>query len=92
MPDAEVTRVCSATYVLLKYNWHLDSIDNEAVVDLELQSVKKYWRHAAQVVDELSHLQDFLLAFAMFVNEPYGNYDQKMQLDKCLRFRQDRDH
>ena len=41
-PDAEVTRICSATNLLLKYNWHLDPTDNEAAVDLGLQSVKKY--------------------------------------------------
>ena len=87
MPDAEVTRVCSAINVLLKYNWYLDPTDNEADVDLGLRSVKKYWRRAAQVADELSHLQDFLSALAVFVNKARGNYDQKMQLDKRLRFR-----
>ncbi len=61
-------------------------------MDLGLQSVKKYWRHAAQVADELSHLQDFLPTLAVFVNEAYINYNQKMQLDKRLRFRRDRDH
>ena len=91
-PDAEVTRVCSATNVLLKYDWHLDPTDNEAAVDLGLQSVKKYWRRAAQVADELSHLQDFLPALAVFINEACGDYNQKMQLDKRLRFRQDRDY
>ena len=55
-PDAEVTRICSATNLLLKYNCHLDPTDNEAAVDLGLQSVKKYWRHAAQVVDKFSPL------------------------------------
>ncbi len=35
-PDAEVTRVCSATNILLKYNWHLNPTDNEATVDLGL--------------------------------------------------------
>ncbi len=56
-------------------------MDDEAVVDLGLRSVKKYWRHAAQVADELSHLQDFLPALAVFVNEARRDYDQKMQLD-----------
>ena len=92
MPDAEVTRVCSATNILLKYNWHLDLTDNKAVVNLRLLSIKKYWRRAAQVVDKLSHLPDFLPALAMFVNEARGNYDQKIQLNKRLRFRRDRDH
>ena len=40
--DAEVMRVWNATNVLLKYNWHLDPIDNEAAIDLGLQSIKKY--------------------------------------------------
>ena len=43
-------------------------------------------------MDELSHLLDFLPALALFVNKARGNYDQKIQLDKRLRFRQDRDH
>ena len=42
MPDVEVTRVCSAINVLLKYNWHLNPINNETAINLELQSVKKY--------------------------------------------------
>ena len=41
-PDAEVTRVCSATNVLLKYNWHFDLTENEATMDPRLQSIKKY--------------------------------------------------
>ena len=91
-PNTEVTRICSTTNVLLKYNWHLDLTDNEAAIDLGLQSVNKYWRHAAQVADKLSYLSDFLPAFAVFVNETRGNYDQKIQLDKCLRFRRDKNH
>ena len=78
--------------MLLKYDWHLDSIDNEVAVDLGLRSIKKYWRRTAQVADEFSHLQDFFLVLAVFVNEARGDYDQKMQLDKHLRIRQDRDH
>ena len=35
-PDAEVTQVCSTTNVLLKYNWYLDPMENEAAVDLRL--------------------------------------------------------
>ncbi len=46
-PDAEVTRVCSATNLLLKYNWHLNPMDNEAAMNLRLQTVKKYWQCAA---------------------------------------------
>ncbi len=90
-PDAEVTWICSATNVLLKYNWHLNRTDDKAAVDLGLRSVKKYWRCAAQVADELSHLQDFFLALAVFVNKACRDYDQKTQLDKRLRFRRDKD-
>ena len=46
-PDAEVTRVCNTTNVLLKYNLHLDLMDNETTIDLRLQSVKNYCRHLA---------------------------------------------
>ena len=92
IPDPEVTWVCSTTNVLLKYNQYLDLTDNEAIVDLRLQSVKKFWRRAAQVADELSHLPDFLFALAVFVNKTRSDYDQKIQLDKRLRFKRDKDH
>lgn len=42
IPDIKVTRVCSIINNLLNYNGYLNPIDNKAVVDLELQSVKKY--------------------------------------------------
>ena len=41
-PNAEIMQLCSITNVLLKYNWHLNLTDNEAAINLELQSVKKY--------------------------------------------------
>lgn len=43
IPDTKVTQVCSTTNMLLKYNQHQNPTNNEAVVDLGLQSVKKYW-------------------------------------------------
>ena len=46
----------------------------------------------AQVVDELSHFQDFLPALAVFMNETCGNYDQKIQLNERLNCRQDKDY
>ncbi len=33
-PDVEIMRVCNATNILLKHNWHLNLMDDEAVVDL----------------------------------------------------------
>ncbi len=75
MPNANITQVCSATNIVLKYNWHLNPTDDEAVVDLELQSVKKYWRRMTQIVDELNYFPDFLPALAMFMNEAHINYD-----------------
>ena len=60
---------------MLKYNYYLDLMDNEAAVDLRLQNVKKYWRHAAQVMDKLCYFEDFFSALAMFVNKAYGNYN-----------------
>ena len=53
-------------------------MDNEAAIDLGLQSIKKYWRRAAQIADELNHLLDFFLALAMFVNKACGYYNQKI--------------
>ena len=55
-PDAKITQVCSTTNILLKYNWHLNLMDNEVAVYLGLQSNKKYWRLAVHVVDKLGHL------------------------------------
>ena len=92
MPNMEVTQKCNATNVLLKYNWYLNPTDDEVVVNLELQSIKKYWRYAIQVADELSHLQDLLPTLIMFVNKAHSNYNQKMQLDKCLRFKQNKNY
>ncbi len=43
----------------------------------DCKGIKKYWRHAAQVVDELSHLKDFLPTLAIFIDEAYRDYDQK---------------
>lgn len=34
IPHAKITRVCSTTNVLQKYNLYLNLMDNEAVVDL----------------------------------------------------------
>ena len=77
-PNVEVTWVCSATNILLKYNWHLDPIDDKVAIDLGLQSIKKYWRHMAQVVDELSHHPDFLSVFTVFMNKACSDYNQKI--------------
>lgn len=87
--NAEVTRICSATNILLKYNCPLNLIYNKAAVNLELLDVEKYWKRTAQVTDKLDHLQDFFRALAMFVNEAQTNYKGKMQLEERLRFRRD---
>ncbi len=36
MPNAEAMRVCNAVNILLKYNWHLNPMDNEVAINLEL--------------------------------------------------------
>lgn len=41
-PDTEIMRVCSVINILLKYNWHLNSTNNKAIINLRLQNVKKY--------------------------------------------------
>ncbi len=69
----------------------MNSTDNKTTIDLGLQSIKKYWRRTVQVADKLSHLQDFVPTLAVFVNKACVDYDQKMQLNKRWRFRQDRD-
>lgn len=42
MLNAEVTQICNATNVLLKYNWYLNLINNEVAIDIVLQSINKY--------------------------------------------------
>lgn len=40
--DAKIMQVWSAINFLLKYNWHLNFMDNKAMVDLELRKIEKY--------------------------------------------------
>lgn len=56
MPDIKVTRIYNTINILLKYNWYLDLINNKVAIDLELQSIKKYWKPVAQILDEHSYL------------------------------------
>lgn len=43
MANIKVTEVCDATNVLLKYNLHLNFIDdNKIALELEMASIKKY--------------------------------------------------
>lgn len=67
MPDVDIMQVLSVTNILLEYNWYLNFRDNKVCVDLGLQNNKKYWRYIAEVVDELSYIQDFFLALIIFV-------------------------
>lgn len=89
--DTEVTQVCRTTNIVLKYNQHINLTNNKAAIDLRLQSIKKYQRCLTQIADKLSHFQDFFSIFTIFVNEACINFNEKIQLDKYLRFRQDRD-
>lgn len=61
MPDIEVIQLCSITNILLRYNWHLDPIDKKTIVDLGLQSVKKYQRCAIQIANKFSYFKNFFL-------------------------------
>lgn len=45
--DIEIIQICSITNVLLKYNCHLNYTNDKGDIDLGLQNVKKYWKHAA---------------------------------------------
>lgn len=92
MPIAEVIYAYSATNVFLKYGWVVSCKDNNAALEFELLKVEKYWKYAAQVMDKLNNLQDFILALVIFVQKTQANYNGKMQWDKQMRFRQDIDH
>lgn len=42
MLDIEVIWVSNITNVLPKYNWYLNLTNNETIMNLELQNIKKY--------------------------------------------------
>lgn len=47
MPNAEVSmQVCNTSNILLKYNWHLNLTNKDTIMDLGLQSIKKYKKRA----------------------------------------------
>lgn len=46
----------------------------------------------AQVVNELYNLHNFLFALAVFINKVGTNYNQNIQQEKRLRFKQDKNH
>ena len=52
-------------------------MDNEAIVNSELQNVKKYWRYAVEVADKHNYFEDFLFIFAIFVNKAHVNYNKR---------------
>lgn len=41
MLNVKITQIGSTTNILLKYNQHLDFIDNKTAIDLQLQNNKK---------------------------------------------------
>lgn len=91
MPDIEITQECSVTNVLLRYNLQ-NSMNNEITSDLGMQSVKKYQKFTAQIIDKLSHLYNIFLTLAVLFNKTAGNYDQIIQVDKPLRFEQNKNY
>lgn len=44
-------------------------------MDIRLQIVKKYWRHAIQIADKLNYSQDFFCALTVFTNKTDNNYN-----------------
>ena len=44
-------QIYSIINFMLKYNWYLNLMDNETVIDLGLQNIKKYQRYIAQLTD-----------------------------------------
>lgn len=46
----------------------------------------------AQISNKFTYFHDFFFIFTIFVNKVCGKYNQKIQLDKCLIFRQDKNH
>lgn len=92
MANIKATRVCNATNTLLKYNWHFDPIDIEAAIELGLQSIENYQKYAIQIAKKFSHFQDFNHAFTVFINKACSNYNQKIQLNRRLTFKQAKDY
>lgn len=42
MSNKKITQICNLTNMLLKYNWHLNLINNEITINLKQQNIKKY--------------------------------------------------
>lgn len=55
MPNIEIMQICHAINIFLKYDNHLNFMDNKAIMCLELQNVKKHWRYMAQVKDKINY-------------------------------------
>lgn len=70
-----------------KYKQSLNYKDNKIVINLRLQSIKKYQKYIAQIENKLSNLSDFFFAFVIFVNKSRINYIEKIQFKKHLRFK-----
>lgn len=46
IPITKVVQICSIINIWLKYGWPLNHRDNKAIVNLELQDMKIYWKLA----------------------------------------------
>ncbi len=53
---AKGTKVLSAIDLGSKHNWAISNDDIDATEDLGLTGIKKYWRHADQIQDEVDSL------------------------------------
>ncbi len=53
---AEVAKVLSAIDLGSKHSWTISNTDIDAAGDLGLISIKKYWRRAGQIQDEVDWL------------------------------------
>ncbi len=87
---AEVARVSSPVDLAGRYNWAISVVDLDAVKELGLTGIKKYWRRAGQVEMELDWLHDWILALATFVRHSRSVYDNE-EVGQNMSVRRDTD-
>lgn len=71
MFDIKFTRIYNITNMWLRYNWYLNFIDIEIIINLKLQSKEKDQKCITPVMEEFSHFQDFLLILIIFLNKVF---------------------
>ncbi len=75
---AEVAKVSSAIDLGSKHTWEISNADIDVAEDLGLTGMKKYWRRASQIQEEVDLLhKDWILALGAFVKHSRRTHNNK---------------